>query len=304
MSPALDLGEIPLFPISKYGWLLMLGFILAFFGVIYQKLLFQSSRWYTWFSIIPNHFHGIIPFLLIIPVGFIMPLILGGGTDIILNLDVMTFPLSTLWIIFAIRFFFHLYFYGSGLPGGIFLPVLTIGALLGAIFGQTLATLGLIDDELIRCLIVFAMAGYFTAICKAPLTGILLISEMVGTVSGLMPMAVVVLSAYVFADLFGAIPVYEGLLNLQLGKETGASRGYYATFVVPVEIHNNALVNKQVREINFPKESLLVRIRRGEEEIMPHGDTIVEAGDLLYITADAGIEREIRSRLKGPVQIE
>lgn len=301
MSPALNLGEIPIFPLAKYGWLILLGFILAIFGIIYQKLLFQANHWYRCFSFLPGYARGIIPLLLIIPIGTTAPFILGGGTDLILSLETITFPLATLLVIFAIRFFCHLYFYGSGLPGGIFLPVLTIGALIGAIFGQVLTTFGYIDDSLLRCFIVYAMAGYFTAICKAPLTGLLLISEMVGSVTGFMPMAIVVLSAYVFADILGSVPVYEGLLNIQLGKNARKSRGYYATFVLPVEIHNDTLVNKRVRDIDFPDESLLVRIRRGEKEIMPHGDTVVEAGDLLYISADAGKEREIRSRLNGQI---
>lgn len=61
--------------------------------------------------------------------------------------------------------------------------------------------------------IIAAMAGYFAGISKAPFTAILLITEMVGSLHHLMPLAVVSLIAYVTVDLLNGAPVYAAMLE-------------------------------------------------------------------------------------------
>lgn len=60
------------------------------------------------------------------------------------------------------------------------------------------------------------MAGYFAAIVRAPITGIILISEMTGTLSNLLSLSLVSLTAYLTAELLGGMPVYEQLLQRML----------------------------------------------------------------------------------------
>ncbi|MEN0650969.1 ClC family H(+)/Cl(-) exchange transporter [Caldifermentibacillus hisashii] len=299
MTPVLYLGELPTFPLQSYLWLIALGGLLAVFGYLYQKVLFHISEWYQHIRFLPNHMYGLIPFLLIIPIGYFVPDLLGGGAEVIIGLSHTYSSLGMLALILVLRFVFSMISYGSGLPGGIFLPLLTIGASLGALFGQLIHIYFGVDDELIRCFIVYAMAGYFTAICKAPLTGIILVSEMVGNLEVLMPIAIVSLSAYVFADMMGVIPVYDGLLQKLLGGQIGHKKGRYTTFVYPVAVTNTSLVGKRVKDCPWPSENLLVLIKRGEKEIVPHGDTVIYAGDLLFISADVGLESTYRKQLDG-----
>ncbi len=103
--------------------------------------------------------------------------------------------------------------YGSSLPGGIFLPILTLGALLGAIYWKILADIGLLTPALLTNCIVYAMAGYFAGISKAPFTAILLVTEMVGSLEHLMPLALVTLSAYAVCDILHGRPIYEAMLD-------------------------------------------------------------------------------------------
>ncbi|WP_062351854.1 ClC family H(+)/Cl(-) exchange transporter [Bacillus kwashiorkori] len=300
MTPVLYLGNIPKFPLNNYLWLIILGVILAVFGVLYQKILFQLPKWYAKIQFLPSHLYGMIPLLLVIPLGFFSPDLLGGGAEVISILNNSQLLLQWLVIIFLIRFSFSMISYGSGLPGGIFLPLLTLGACIGSIYGNFLTTYLRVDSNLVNCFIVYAMAGYFTAICKAPLTGIILVSEMVGSLDVLMPIAIVSLVAYITADFMGAIPVYDGLLDNLLGRTTHKKSSYLTTFVYPVKVTNSTLVGKKVKDISWPNNSLLVLVRKGEQEIAPHGDTIIQAGDFLYISADAGLESTIRKKLSLP----
>ena len=81
--------------------------------------------------------------------------------------------------------------YGSGAPGGIFLPLLVIGALTGDLYGSIIVKYFHMDSQYISNFIILAMAGYFTAIVKAPITGSILITEMTGSFSHLLPLTIV-----------------------------------------------------------------------------------------------------------------
>ncbi|MCZ3393810.1 chloride channel protein, partial [Enterococcus faecium] len=152
--------------------------------------------------------------------------------------------------------------YGSGLPGGIFLPILTLGAIFGALYVSIMANLNLIDIHYLPNFVIYAMAGYFAAISKAPFTAILLITEMVGSLQHLMPLAVVALTAYIVLDLLGGEPIYESLLHQLVPTITATPSGPQDRVEIPI-VEGSKLDGLAVRNISWPKESLLISIRRG-----------------------------------------
>ena len=249
--------------------------------------LYYIDRFYKLFKFIPSNWLAIIPIILLFPLGYFLPDTLGGGNSLILEIGG---NIPTVWLllgIFLLRLLFSTLSYGSGLPGGIFLPILTIGATLGALYGVVAAHFGLLPDKYIVDCIIYAMAGYFACIGKAPFTAILLITEMVGSLHHLMPLAVVSLTAYTVVDLLRGRPIYEALLEKSLKRYTPHPDEFTDQLEIPV-FAGSYLQDKQVRDITWPKECLLVAIQRGEKQTIPHGDTLIRSGDTLVIeTGDA-----------------
>ena len=68
------------------------------------------------------------------------------------------------------------------------------------------------------------MAGYFAAIVRAPITGIILISEMTGIFSNLLPLAIVSLVAHITAEILGGVPIYDQLLDRLLAGRSSAGK--------------------------------------------------------------------------------
>ncbi|GMB99724.1 hypothetical protein K2D_28230 [Enterococcus hirae] len=137
----------------------------------------------------------------------------------------------------------------------------------------------------VKDFLVIAMAGYFTAIGKAPLTAIILVTEMVGSLNHLMPLGVVSLFAYVSNDLLGGNPIYESLLERLIQQEKQPILVGKTTFDFPITAEST-LDGRMVRDFNWPKHMLLVSIIRGNKEILTHGDTIMNVGDILVILTD------------------
>jgi chloride channel protein, CIC family len=96
------------------------------------------------------------------------------------------------------------------------MPVLVLGALLGLGVGSVLQLLfpGLdIDPKLFA---VAGMASYFTGVVQAPLTGIVLLIEMTGNYTVILPLFVACFTAQLVADLLGVVPIYDALTENDL----------------------------------------------------------------------------------------
>lgn len=98
--------------------------------------------------------------------------------------------LAAIPLFFAVRFALTLMSYGTGAPGGIFAPLLVLGALLGLAIGQLAHMVFPSAAPVPAVFAVVGMAAYFTAIVRAPLTGIMLIIEMTGNYSLMLPLLV------------------------------------------------------------------------------------------------------------------
>lgn len=284
LQPVLHLGDIPSLPLRHYWLLILLGIVLGILGRFYQIILLALEKWYG-FLPLPAHLRGIIPFLLVIFVGLFFPNYLGGGNQIIIALGQHSPTLIALFGLLSLRFIFSMVSYGSGLPGGIFLPILTLGAIIGSLFANCAVIFFGLEPTFVKDFIVIAMAGYFAAIGKAPLTAIILVTEMVGSLVHLMPLGLTALVAYVVVDILGGDPIYEALLErLVKGKKTHLT-GQRTTVEIPV-LAGSKLDGTLVRDFDWPNHMLLALLRRGDREILPHGDTVIKMGDTLEILTD------------------
>jgi len=166
------------------------------------------------------------------------------------------------------------------------MPMLIIGALTGGVFGQFIIKFWHFDPSFANNFVVFAMAAYFTAIVKAPITGSILITEMTGSFEHLPALITVSMTAYIVADLLKSKPVYDTLLNRVLAKGKHESLDVNpsaSTVMEAVVCMGSQLEGKVIRDITWPRNCLLINIKRGEEQVIPRGDTKIMAGDYLNI---------------------
>ncbi|WP_318530867.1 ClC family H(+)/Cl(-) exchange transporter [Lacticaseibacillus daqingensis] len=296
-------GEVPVLhlvytkplPVTLYWHLLLLGVVLGLLGFLYQRVLLAMPALYAK-THIPRAYQGLVPFLLVIPIGLVAPQILGGGNGLIISFGDRLPTVGLLLALLVVRFVFSMVSYGSGLPGGIFLPILSLGAVIGAVYAVFMAQIGWLPQVYVMNLIIFAMAGYFAGIGKAPFTAILLITEMVGNLTNLMAMAVLALVAYIVVDVLGGAPIYESLLQrLTVPKQIESIRRM-DRLELPV-FEGSTLEGMQVRDFAWPKQTLLMSIRRGEESVLPHGDTVIRAGDTLVLLTDASKRSAVRAQI-------
>jgi len=144
------------------------------------------------------------------------------------------------------------------------------------------------------------MAGYFTAIVRAPITGIILLTEMTGSFTHLLSLTVVSIVAYVVADLLKSMPIYESLLENQIEENEVEVEEHDHSKKVTIEtiVHYGSVADKKlVKEIDIPECCLLIAIKRRGKEFIPRGNTKILAEDYLVFLTNVSNEAKTREIL-------
>ena len=306
-------------PLRYYWALILLGLVLGVFGGFYNRTIawmqdsfeklgkafatFACRLLGKRYSIISDGLHPTLPaarfertgrmlaaFALAYILFFIYPEALGSGSGLVARISHGELALGALTVLLIIKFIFSTASFGSGSPGGIFLPLLVLGAVTGGFFTRLLGLVGL-EQSYITAFVVTAMAGCFAAIVRAPVTGVVLITEMTGDFTTLLPLVLTSLIAYLVAEMLGSKPIYTQLLERSLGNTPAgrASRGRRASLrdrktVIDAEVCvGSRMDGRNVAEFGLPLGTLIVSVVRDGIEVIPDGHTILRAGDELEI---------------------
>jgi CIC family chloride channel protein len=139
------------------------------------------------------------------------PTLVGGGEALTQNALDGAVTLGLLPLVFLLRFGLGPASYAARTPGGLFAPMLVLGAQLGLLFGALcgLAFPGL--DVPPEACVVVGMAAFFTGVVRAPVTGIALIIEMTASFRMLLPMLGACFVAMLVPTMLGNEPIYDSL---------------------------------------------------------------------------------------------
>jgi CIC family chloride channel protein len=200
--------------------LLLAGALFGVLGVVYSRLVVAGLDVVERTKRIPPEVIAAIVGAIVGLIAFVSPHMVGSGeSDVQLVLD-GGHTLRALIVLFAVRLVLGPLCYAPGLPGGLFAPLLAVGATFGIIIG--------IAFESVLPMLKMPLAGYaavgmgalFVAVVRAPLTGIALVVEMTGATSLFVPLLVACASAVAVPAMLGCRPIYDTLRD-----RDAASRG-------------------------------------------------------------------------------
>lgn len=218
--PTFRVARLQALPLTVLPLFLVLGVVTGALGAAFNQSLRGSLSLADHLTMVPRWLRATLIGFLAGLVGYSLPQVLGGGHTLVMSLlsGRLGAALGFLALLFTVKFLLTMASYSAGVPGGIFLPLMTLGALLGAIvgWGGTLLYPGL--PGLVSSLVIVGMTAYFVAIVRAPLTGIVLITEMTGRYQHMLPLLLSCIVAYVVAEALGSSPIYEALLERETAK--------------------------------------------------------------------------------------
>ncbi len=303
IDPVLSMKFAQDLPHEYYPFIIMMGIILGILGALHNKGMFEVRKLYKKVTIRLPYGRLFIPFALSIPVVLFFPDLVCGG-DAIANTLASINPKSLSFLVFLLlgKYLYTAICFGSDAPGGTLFPLVVMGALAGAIFGNIAVSSFNLDPIYITNFMVLGIAALFAGVVRAPVTGIMLAFELTGTFDSMLGAALIVIIAYVSANMCKTIPpFYEKLLEDFLGVNVD-------DFVIPDETkeilhthiveHSSKLIGMQVKDVTWPEGVLVISIRRCGTDIIPQGSTVIHPMDRLLVIMNMTVEHEAEIQLR------
>ena len=207
------------------GWpFLVLGAILGAVGALYNSTIIGLLRACDRLVRISTLQRAALIGATVGLTAWFAPAMVGGGDNLTQAVLSGHYGLTALVGIFLLRFFIGPWSYAAGAPGGLFAPMLLLGASFGALFGEVLNhLLPSVGISSVACAVV-GMATLFTACVRAPLTGIVLTVEMTGRGDLTVALLGASLLAMVVTTLWGSEPIYETLKRRMIEQQPGSEK--------------------------------------------------------------------------------
>ncbi|MCC6145293.1 MAG: H(+)/Cl(-) exchange transporter ClcA [Candidatus Hydrogenedentes bacterium] len=274
-------------PMSALPLCVVVGLVAGLTGTAFNKgLLWMQEMVRQKVHLLPWQRAGLIGVF----VGLIawwLPELAGGGHNVAQSLlhagDVHP-SVQFLLILFVGKFLLTLLSYMAGVPGGIFAPMLLMGASLGILFGTATSSIAPWIVEEPAAMAAIGMAAFFAAVVRAPLTGVVLVLQMTSDWNQLLALLTAAMVAYLVSEKLKVEPIYEALTAVEVGRAKPDIPMQREPILLEFLVQEESQMDgKAIKDLPLPERCLFVTITRHGEDLLPSGLTTLHRGD--HITA-------------------
>ena len=196
--------------------LIIMSIIFSFLGKVFSNLFIYIKLHYERFQRKYDR-HYIMLATLIVIITFFYPSLVGGNQIVTIEIiENNSFCLFGNFLILGILATLTIISNATGFPGGLFIPLLSMGGLLGKIFCIALAHFDIISLSNTGYFVLIGMSVFFISVVRTPLTGFILISEMTGNYDVMFPTLVVGILTYIFTEILKVRPLDNILYDLMM----------------------------------------------------------------------------------------
>jgi len=279
-EPIFEINITQVIPLNYYFTVLLVtGVAAGIAGSLFNRGLLAMQKSYRQL-VVSESVRLMIAFAVAALASMFIPDITGGGHHLVSASLLAGKTGMTLGLLFAGKLLFTLFCYASGAPGGIFLPMLAIGALLGGIINAVIVSFGSPFPYLSN-LMLLGMTGFFVAVVRAPITGAVLITEMAGNFAHFPAFIFISIIASIVAGILKTKPIYDSLLA-QIAPLACEDELQAVSLHIP---WFEGAEYRKVSEIEpyLPANCVLTGVLREETHLFPDKDLELCAGDELLV---------------------
>lgn len=303
VRPVLQLTFVQDLPHVYYVFVLLMGLAMGLLGALHNRGMFLLNEDFYGRTLARVPYVGklALPFVLTLVAAFVAPLLLDGGDAIVELLRYPTMvPFLTIVLLLVGKYVFTSMCFASGAPGGTLFPLCVMGMLAGAVYGNILTNTCSMNATFIVNFMVLGIAGLFSSVVRAPVTAVVLAFELTGSMDSLLAASIVSITSYVVANITKTDPFYERLLGnlLDVTKKTPRVRHKKEKVLHDYTVGAGSLLEGMcLKDVDWPKNSMIVTVYRAGTEIVPNGDTRLQALDDLLVIMTTHEEDSIQDHI-------
>ncbi|AMM22753.1 chloride channel protein (plasmid) [Frondihabitans sp. PAMC 28766] len=207
-NPFLSLPSFTVHANIEYALFALLGIIAGLVGVGFTRVLYAIEDLCDFLWRGPEWLRPVAGGLLLGGLLFVLPQMYGVGYPVLDNGVAGKYALGFLLVLLVGKIIATSLTLGIGGSGGVFAPSLFVGAMLGAAFGQVI---GLIDPALAGQAGAFAIVGMGATMAgttRAPITAGIMLFELTGDYSIILPLLLAIVLATGTSRLLGKDTIY------------------------------------------------------------------------------------------------
>jgi CIC family chloride channel protein len=217
-APEFSVGSLTNPGLLKVPFFILLGIAAGLAGMLYNRTLLAALRITDRLPGLPVEVRAGIAGAVVGTIAWFAPSLVGGGDGLAQQALSGEGTLVVLPVLFLLRLGLIALSVAAGAPGGLLVPFLALGAELGLWFGLlfALALPGMALEP--EGFALVGMAALFTAIVRAPLTAIVLVTEMTANLTMMLPMIVACFAAMLVPIFFGEASILDALRKRLLDR--------------------------------------------------------------------------------------
>ena len=294
--------------LADIGFVALGALIIALFAVAFYYAMFAAKKAFGKVTFWKGRGKYLFPFLIAGVFGLVTSYCIGGGhgfidalatdgTGNISGISVMGLSVgASIAIIVLFRFISMISVMSVGVPCGVFVPMLAVGAGGGALLSLGFQNIGM-SAQFSDYFVIICMAIFFTAFVRAPLTGICMIFELTGQFRNFLPAMIGITVAYIVSELCHLQPGYEKMLEQFIKAEGLDKHVRKVSLTVTVQPSSQA-DGSGLRKIIWPANGLVTQVIHadGSTEV-PDGSSVLNAGDSIVFVCETDDEKQLKEYL-------
>lgn len=292
--------ELPVLSLSQLWLPALIGVVVGLFSSLFLKYYKALNRlWTKKLAKVPNMWKIYLIFLLTLGLGLLSMHFISTGHALIETLMTEYMPWHFLLICLLLRATVMILANSSGITGGMFLPIMALGAIISSCLGGLIMMIFPLSTTYYSIIVVLGISACIAGMMKTPLTALVFALEALSAGANILPILLTVAISFLMTELFGVESINEYVLSHRLRDMHRQQEPVVIDTYVCVQ-ENAFAVGKQVRDIFWPSNLFVLSIKRAErhDAVMDErGDKTLRAHDVLHVRFSTYAEAETKEEL-------
>ncbi len=267
----------------KFIWVaIAVGLICGILAVFFTKFYSLCRNFITIrLSRLPFVLKTVIVFVAVALIGFAGEHLIGSGHHLIDLLIEGAGVWYLLLLYFGVRAILMVVANNVGVMGGLFVPTLAFGAIVGSLVASASIRLGILPASYYAVIVTVGMASFLSASSRTPITAIAFAGEALCGLSNLLPIIAGVTISYLVIEALGVTAFNDTVIEAKVEETHRGKKSQIADAHMTVQ-SNAFVIGKEIRDILWPPTCVILSVDKAASH-SEHTSPGIQEGDVLHL---------------------